>query len=84
MLPTFAPGQLVVFTLTRDVRVGDVVMVLHNETEKIKRIARLEAGRMYVLGDNPAASTDSRTFGWIGVETVIGKAVWPRNAVRDV
>lgn len=37
-------------------------------------------GSIYVLGDNPAQSDDSRAFGPVPVESVIGRAtfvVWP-------
>ncbi len=78
MLPTLRPGQVVVFTRSRKPGVGDIVMITHEGLEKIKRIARAEPGRIYVLGDNPAASTDSRTFGWLGEEHIIGVLQWPR------
>lgn len=78
MRPTFRPGQLVVVIPGCRLRVGDVVMIRHDGLEKIKRIARLDDARLYVLGDNPSASTDSRTFGWVGVESVVGKVVWPK------
>ena len=78
MRPAFRPGQLVVVAPGRQLHVGDVVMIRHEGLEKIKRIARLQEARVYVLGDNPAASTDSRNFGWVGLESVVGKVVWPK------
>jgi phage repressor protein C with HTH and peptisase S24 domain len=78
MLPTFQPGQIVALVRPQRVSVGDIVMFSHDNIEKIKRVARLENGRLYVLGDNATVSTDSRSFGWIGAETVIGKVVWPK------
>jgi nickel-type superoxide dismutase maturation protease len=79
MAPTFRPGQVVVVRQTRKVAVGDIVMFRHDDMEKIKRVARVETGRLYLLGDNPRASTDSRNFGWVGIEDLIGKIVWPRK-----
>ena len=66
------------FSRRRTPTVGDIVMISHDGLEKIKRIARQEHGRIYVLGDNPAASTDSRSFGWIGEEQVLGVLHWPK------
>jgi phage repressor protein C with HTH and peptisase S24 domain len=79
MAPTFRAGQIVAIRRSGELQVGDVVMVLHDGLEKLKRVARLEPARVYVLGDNPAASTDSRNFGWLGIETVIGRVIWPRR-----
>jgi phage repressor protein C with HTH and peptisase S24 domain len=78
MQPTLRPGQVVVFSRLNKPTVGDIVMVSHDGLEKIKRIARQEHGRVYLLGDNPASSTDSRSFGWIGEEHVIGVLRWPK------
>lgn len=79
MTPTLRPGQVVVIRRTSNATVGDIVMFKHDGIEKIKRVARSQSGRLYVLGDNPAASTDSRSFGWIGIEQLMGKVVWPRS-----
>jgi hypothetical protein len=34
---------------------------------------------MYVLGDNPLTSTDSRVFGWVEGKSVRAKIIWPRT-----
>lgn len=78
MLPTLTDGQLVLFVSGRAPRVGEIVMVRHAGVEKIKRVARIDGGRVWLLGDNPSASTDSRTFGWLGLEAVRGVLLWPR------
>lgn len=82
MLPSLRSGQLVLFVAGRRPRVGTIVMLRHDGIEKIKRIARIESGRVYVLGDNPAVSTDSRQFGWLGLETVRATLVLPRLPKR--
>ena len=56
----------------------DVVIIKHRGIEKVKRIQRIERGRLFVLGDNQARSTDSHTFGWLDADTVVGKVIWPR------
>lgn len=82
MLPTLRPGQLVLLAAGRRPKVGSIVMISHDGVEKIKRVARLEATRIYVLGDNPVASTDSRQFGWLGLECVEATLVLPRPSRR--
>jgi type IV secretory pathway protease TraF len=46
--------------------------------EKIKRIERQQGDLIYLLGDNPGASTDSRDFGWLPAKTIVAKVVWPK------
>jgi len=45
----------------------------------------LEAGKLFVLGDNSANSTDSREYGPIDENQVVGRpvlVVWPPSAIR--
>jgi len=77
MLPSFAPGQFVVARFTEDLHAGDVVIVQHDGLEKIKRIEKQQGNLVYLLGDNPSASTDSRNFGWVQANQIIAKVVWP-------
>jgi len=78
MLPSLKAGQLVIGRQTRDLRPGDVVIVSHSGLEKIKRIEKQQGDLIYLLGDNAAASTDSRSFGWVQAKTIIAKVVWPK------
>jgi nickel-type superoxide dismutase maturation protease len=79
MLPSLTPGSIVIGMKThRRLKVGRLVVVQHNGLEKIKRINRLEGDKVYVLGDNPGASTDSRHFGWLELKDVKAVVVWPR------
>lgn len=46
------------------------------ETIAVKRaIYCTEAGACYVLGDNPTASADSRTFGPVAPELILGRVI---------
>ena len=85
MAPAFSPGQRVVVNkaayLFSQPRPGDLVVVRDPRRPDrllLKRIER-RAGvdGWLVLGDNPQASTDSRAFGPVGRELIIGK-VWFR------
>ena len=79
MLPTFKQDEIVVAsTNVSNVRVGDVVMFEHDGLEKIKRVADKRPGEVYVLGDNPNASSDSRSFGWLNEKSVKAKIIWSR------
>ena len=80
MVPSFSAGRLVYATnrytiLSR----GDIVIIWHQGLEKIKRIQAIDGDRLYVVGDNRLASTDSRTFGWLDRNVVRGKVIWPRR-----
>jgi nickel-type superoxide dismutase maturation protease len=80
MLPKFIPGELVIGMRRRHRRpkAGKVVIIQHEGKEKIKRIAKVDAYQVYVLGDNLAASTDSRHYGWIDMSDVVATIIWPR------
>lgn len=57
--------------------VGDIVVAQRpnrSTVAMIKRVSsKLEDGRIILLGDNPDASTDSRSFGPVPLENIIGK-----------
>jgi phage repressor protein C with HTH and peptisase S24 domain len=79
MLPAFKPGHLVVASgLYRKLRRGDVVIIGHGGLEKIKRITGMSNDLIFVEGDNPAHSTDSRSFGWLQASAVVAKVIWPK------
>ena len=66
---------------------GAIVVVRRPDgTEHLKRIAEVrEDGRFVVLGDNPAASTDSRHYGPVSRGDVVALArvcYWPPRSWR--
>ncbi|HEY8998902.1 MAG TPA: S26 family signal peptidase [Candidatus Saccharimonadales bacterium] len=77
MMPTLRHGQLLLIRRGK-FEIADVVLLLHEGVEKVKRVAEIDGERVFVLGDNPLASTDSRHFGWLSGANVRGKVVWPR------
>jgi len=79
MAPTLAAGQLVVAVGPATPCVGQVVILLHDGLEKIKRVQQVRPGQIFVVGDHAAHSTDSRTFGWVDIAQVRGRVIWPRG-----
>lgn len=79
MLPTLKNGDLVVINPNSDLCVGDIVLAQHpfkKSVKIIKRIAEILPDEKYFLvGDNPSESSDSRSFGAIRAEDILGKAV---------
>jgi phage repressor protein C with HTH and peptisase S24 domain len=62
MLPTYRSGDTLLGLRWFRPRPGQVV-VLHRDKPLIKRIVRLTREEVWVEGDNPGFSTDSRHFG---------------------
>ncbi|HEX7963882.1 MAG TPA: nickel-type superoxide dismutase maturation protease [Candidatus Saccharimonadales bacterium] len=82
MTPVLRPDQLIIAWRTRRVRPGDVVIALHDGKEKVKRLHSVSDGQVFLLGDNPNASTDSRHFGWLPQRAVFAKVLWPKTRAR--
>jgi nickel-type superoxide dismutase maturation protease len=81
MAPQLRPGDRLLVTSLVPIRRGDVV-ALRDPRDRgrvlVKRVAAvLDAERrVVVLGDNRAASTDSRSFGPVPVRLLLGRCVW--------
>lgn len=80
MEPTLKHGQTIVAVRRLRPTAGTLVIIRHGNKEKIKRVHRVKHGLIYVVGDNPPASTDSRHFGWLPASSVIAVVVWPLKA----
>lgn len=79
MMPAFRPGQIVLACRTQRPKVGSVIIIRQNGLEKIKRLAKNRPGEIYVLGDNPTNSTDSRSLGWLPQAAIKARVIWPRR-----
>ncbi|MDQ1713707.1 MAG: hypothetical protein QOE45_3157 [Frankiaceae bacterium] len=82
MVPTLAPGEWLLVRRTPP-RVGRVVVVRLPERLVVKRVTRRTGdGRWWVEGDNAAASDDSRVFGAVRSEDVVGEVRWRYRPLR--
>lgn len=82
MAPTLVPGTVVLGIRPRKLRAGDIVVVWHEGIDKIKRIKKISLNKVFLMGDNPLKSTDSRDFGWVSLEHILAKVIMPRRPVR--
>jgi nickel-type superoxide dismutase maturation protease len=79
MRPALQPGDRLLVLRCGPVRVGDVVAVADPRRPArtmLKRVAGRGPAGITVLGDNPAASTDSRSFGPLADAGVRGRALY--------
>lgn len=81
MLPLLKPEEEVLIYLRfhhhQSLNVGDIVVAKHphrNDLQIIKRVDFIsEEGKLFLRGDNPEESTDSRQFGMVCLEEIIGR-----------
>lgn len=79
MRPALEAGDRLLVVRRRRYRVGDVVALRDPRLPArvlVKRVAAVDGDRLVVLGDAPQDSTDSRTFGEVAADAVIGRAVY--------
>ena len=79
MLPTLKSGDIVLVDPRPIIGHGDIVLAAHPFKKSVKMLKRVRSvngeGRFVLVGDNPDASSDSRTFGSIGRSDILGKAI---------
>ena len=89
MAPTLKSGQRALFIkqspgrgllrIFGDKWLGKVVLVQRINSSgardfyQVKRVTEIKDGKFFVTGDNAEASTDSREFGWLTAEEIVGK-----------
>jgi|SRR3989344_5298080 len=77
MFPTLEEGQDVLsINWFFNPKVGDIVVIKKFGREMVKRITKISRSEVFVEGDNVKESTDSRDFGPVKMENVIGKVVY--------
>jgi nickel-type superoxide dismutase maturation protease len=75
MEPNFFDGQTILIQRgNRNIQVDDVVLCHHpyQELVLVKRVKQIEGDYLFLVGDNPSQSTDSRHFGMVEREQIIG------------
>lgn len=78
MSPFLNEGHYALIWKTKRVKTGDVICFPDPENENqllIKRIQATSDKAFFVIGDNLERSRDSRHFGWIDRNNVIGKLI---------
>lgn len=84
MQPTIASGEWWMVRRTSRVAPGDAVLMRHPRRPDllvVKRLDRREGSGWWVLGDNPEASEDSRQFGVVPDDCIVGR-LWFRYGPR--
>jgi nickel-type superoxide dismutase maturation protease len=65
---------------TTPLHVGDVVVARRPDRRDVEMVKRIQAidqnGALFLTGDNPAMSTDSRTFGPVPRDLVLARVRW--------
>lgn len=79
MIPTLNPGDAVLVAPKARLAIGDILVAKHPYKTSVTIVKRLTEilpdGALILKGDNPLDSTDSRSFGSISADNVIGKVV---------
>lgn len=80
MTPVLRPGQdILSFNwayLGGKPQVGDIVVIKVGDKEMVKRVQKVHDREVFVGGDNKKGSHDSRHFGPVNMNQIIGKVVY--------
>lgn len=55
---------------------GDRFSLTEEQWSRFKKADRIPAGMLFVVGDNPSESLDSREYGFVSINSIKGKALW--------
>ena len=82
MQPLLQPGEEILIDINAyqktTPKIGDIIVTFHPYIPKfpiVKRIISIENGKCFLEGDNKLDSTDSRTYGAIKLDRIIGKVI---------
>ena len=86
MQPHLYAGDCVLIRRGARARRGDVVLVRRPDRPELLVVKRvwdvLSDGRLWLAGDNPTHSDDSREFGAVAASAVEGRVVWRYRPLR--
>ncbi len=85
MEPVLHNGDWWLVRRTSRVSAGDVVLIVHPERSDlliVKRLVRRDGSGWWVEGDRRDSSEDSRTFGAVPAESIIGRVWWRYRPLR--
>ena len=85
MLPTLHPGDWCLVVRGAPVQPGRVVVLERPDRPGLLVVKRVRGRRpdgWWVEGDNPAESDDSRLFGAVPADAVLGRVVWRYHPLR--
>ena len=88
MTPRLRAGQNVLsfnwaYLLGGKPKVGDILVVKFNGKEMIKRVQEVRGDEVFIEGDNEHESTDSRHFGPISLDQVVGKVIYTHQTYHN-
>jgi len=81
MLPVLKEGDVVLYDpkayTQKQPQIGDVVIAIHPARSDLRIVKRVQGvtrdGRIFLLGDNVAETTDSRDFGHVPIDEILGR-----------
>ena len=84
MEPTLEEGNVVLVNrlsyLFNKPKIKDSVVIKRGKYYIIKRITKInpsaDGDKIFVVGDNKKDSTDSRKFGWVYRQEIVGKVIF--------
>lgn len=87
MAPTYISGDWLMVRWGGSYKVGEAIVVEREDRPGVflvKRLVRIDGQEYWVEGDNKSSSTDSRQWGAISREELVGKVVFRFRKARLV
>lgn len=79
MTPTLQNGKLVICHQIRNFKEGQIVVVFVDGREVIKRIVKLDEGKVYLSVDDTKHAHNGKYYAVVSDNKIEGTVFWPRN-----